>query len=58
MDGKKYCIDCNIFVTISEICKIFGVENKYVYSLFNDCYYDVSKLIYDTDIRTGDVIFL
>lgn len=55
--GCIYKVDCSC-ITISELCENFSSKTKYVYSLFNECYYDISLLISETNIKTGDIIFL
>lgn len=52
-----YNVDCgNIY--IHELCVKFMSSSRFVYSLFNECYYDYTLLICDTNIKSGDIIFI
>lgn len=53
-----YDVDITVSTKLLDLCKAFTVHNNYVYSLFNECYYNTSKTISETSIKTGDIIFI
>lgn len=57
-DNKIFDVDISTNIKLIDVCKQFSMENEYVYSLFNEAYYNTSKKICETNIKTGDIVFI
>ncbi|MFV0499389.1 MAG: hypothetical protein ACK5NF_05100 [Bacilli bacterium] len=57
--NNKICnIDCHNSIYLSELCEVFNSNKKYIYSVFNEAFFEVNLKLYETDIVSGDIVFL
>lgn len=56
--GREFNVDCSMNILLDDLVNKLGASSKYIYSLFNECYYSVHKSLIETEIRNGDILFL
>lgn len=56
--GKKYSVNCKRNIKLKSICNKLNCDSNYLYSLFNHKYYSCYRTLLDTNIKSGDILFI